>query len=106
MSEGHWPQPWAMAKLMRLFPGAVTIHPTDPDYQGYFRIAQAIANSGVDVGSTDMKCFETASFEEELGKLYIPPALTDFLRYLLRPDFKQRPTAMDALSSKHFHDLG
>jgi hypothetical protein len=34
MAEGHWPQPWAIAKLLRLFPGAIMMYPTDPDHQG------------------------------------------------------------------------
>ncbi|PSN61286.1 kinase-like protein [Corynespora cassiicola Philippines] len=47
MPQGHWPQPWAMAKLLRLFPGSVTMHPTDANYQGYFRIAQLLEEGRV-----------------------------------------------------------
>ncbi|KAF2134667.1 kinase-like protein [Dothidotthia symphoricarpi CBS 119687] len=105
MPDGHWPQPWAMAKLLRIFPGSVTIHATDPNYQGYFRIAKLIEKSGYG-DSTDSKCFETLSFGEELKKLDIPPALANFFRYLLQVDSKQRPTAIDALKSQQFHYLG
>lgn len=104
MPQGHWPQPWAMAKLLRLFPGSITIHPTDPDYQGYFRIAQLIEKSGCDE-STELKCFETLSFEEELHQLSVSPTLAAFFRYLLVVDPMQRPTAIEALRSKQFHSL-
>ncbi|KAF2490353.1 kinase-like protein [Lophium mytilinum] len=105
MPEGHWPHPWAMAKLLRLFPGSVQAHPTDPDYQGYFEIAELIQKSGCG-DNTDPKCFEIGSFEEELGKLDISPPLADFLRYLLVVDYKRRPTASDALKSQQLQRLG
>jgi len=93
-----------MAKLLRLFPGSVTNHPTDSNYQGYFRIAQLIEKSGVDE-STLPKCFETLSFEEELKELNTSPALVDFLRYLLVANPTQRPTADEALRSQQFQSL-
>ncbi|KAF2257465.1 kinase-like protein [Trematosphaeria pertusa] len=105
MPQGHWPHPWAMAKLLRLFPGSVTIHPTDPNYQGYFRIAQLIEKSGYG-DSIGPKCFETLPFEEELRKMDIPPALSDFFRYLFVVDFRRRPTVVDVLSSQQFQRLG
>ena len=104
MPQGHWPQPWAMAKLLRLFPGSVTMHPTDANYQGYFRIAQLLERAGFD-GGPDPSCFQTLSFEEELNKLSISPALAAFLRYLLAVDYMQRPTAAQALRSPQFKDL-
>ncbi|KAF1993739.1 kinase-like protein [Amniculicola lignicola CBS 123094] len=104
MPEGHWPHPWAMAKLLRLFPTSVKMHPSDPNYQGYFRIAQVIEKSGFG-DSKDPKCFETLSFSEELAKLDIPSALEDFLRYLLIVDHEQRPSANEALSSAEFQNL-
>lgn len=78
-----------MAKLLRLFPDSVTSHPTDPNYQGYFRLAKLIEQSGYS-DSTDPKCFETQSFEQELRKLDVSPVLSDFLRYMFVVDFKQR----------------
>ncbi|UPX17215.1 Non-specific serine/threonine protein kinase [Ascochyta rabiei] len=104
MPQGHWPQPWAMAKLMRLFPGSITIHPTDPNYQGYFKIAQLLEKSGLDE-NTGPKCFETLSFEEELNKLNISPALAAFFRYLLVVNPMQRPKAIEALGSQQFQSL-
>ncbi|KAF2254518.1 kinase-like protein [Trematosphaeria pertusa] len=105
MTPGHWPQPWAMAKLLRLFPRSVTVHPTDFDYKDYFKIAQLIERSGYS-DSTEQKCFETLSFEEELGKMDIPPALSDFFRYLLVVNHERRPTAIEALRSPEFQRLG
>lgn len=46
MPPSHWPQPLVMAKLLRLFPGSVTPHPSDLNHQGFYRIAQLIEKSG------------------------------------------------------------
>ncbi|KAF2273259.1 kinase-like protein [Westerdykella ornata] len=105
MPERHWPHPWAMAKLLRLFPDSVTPQPTDRNYQGYFRIARLIEKSGCG-DNTDPKCLETLSFEEELGKWDISPALADFFRYLFVVDYRRRPTAIDVLRSEQFQRLG
>jgi serine/threonine protein kinase len=95
-----------MAKLLRLFPGSLTNHPTIRDYQGFFKIAKLIENSGVSgTQITDPKCFETLSFAEELNKLDISPALAAFFRYLLVVDPMQRPTAIEALESQQFQSL-
>ncbi|RMZ72446.1 serine threonine kinase [Pyrenophora seminiperda CCB06] len=104
MPPHHWTGPWAMAKLLRLFPNSVTPHPTSHQYQAFLDIAEAIEASGR-YGNTDEKCFETMSFEEELGKLSIPPSLAAFLRYLFVVDHTQRPTAAQALRSSEFQHL-
>ncbi|KAI9684974.1 MAG: hypothetical protein M1820_010861 [Bogoriella megaspora] len=105
MAPGHWREPWAMAKLLRLFPRSLTAHPTDLDYKGYFELAQLIERFGHS-DETEQKCFETLSFEEELGKLDVPPALSEVFRYLLVVDHKRRPTAVEALKSREFQRLG
>jgi hypothetical protein len=89
---------------MRLFPGSVTVHPK-PCYQIYFKCATLLEQSGFG-DSTDEKCFETLTFEEELTKLDGPPELLDFLRYMLVVDHKRRPTALDVLKSRQFQFLG
>ena len=104
MPTGHWPQPWAIVKLLRLFPGSVTAHPTNLDYRDYFKIAQLVERSGYG-DSTEQKCFETLSFEEELERMDVPLALSDFFRYLLVVNHQQRPTAIEALRSKEFQRL-
>jgi hypothetical protein len=79
-----------MEKLLRLFPGSITVRLTDPNYQRYFRIAQLIEKSGYD-GSTEPKCFKTLSFHEELNKVNISPALAAFFRYLFVVNPVQNP---------------
>ncbi|KAH8731053.1 hypothetical protein GQ44DRAFT_372053 [Phaeosphaeriaceae sp. PMI808] len=101
MTEGHWPHPWALAKLLQLFPDSVTAHPTDRNYQGYLRIGRLIEKSGYG-DNTDQKCFETLSFGKKLMKIYIPPALSDFLRCMFVVHFGHRPSAIEVLKSQQF----
>jgi hypothetical protein len=97
--------PWAIAKLLRLFPGSVTPHPSIGGWQDIWRTAQMVEQSGCG-DSTDEKCIETLSFEEELTKLDGPPELLELLRYMLVVDYKRRPTALDVLNSQQFQFLG
>jgi hypothetical protein len=105
MPPCHWPQPWAMAKLLRLFPGSLTEHLTNPDVQGYFSIATLIDNSGMRE-NTDEKCFDFFSFEKELGKMDVPVVVKDFLRSMLVVDYMKRPSAREVLDSEEFRRLG
>jgi hypothetical protein len=93
-----------MAKLLRLFPGSITVHPTIFDYQSDMKIAKMIEQAGCG-DSTDEKCIEIQSFEEELGKLDIPLELSAFLRYIFVVDHERRPTALEVLRSQQFRCL-
>ncbi|KAF2811180.1 kinase-like protein [Mytilinidion resinicola] len=104
MPQGHWQEAWAMAKLLRLFPDSVKVHPTDPNYQDYFEIAELLEKSGYG-DSVEPRYIGIGSFEEELKKMDIPLAVSDFLRYLFVVDYTRRPTAVDALKSQQFQRL-
>ena len=104
-SRDEWSQTWAMAELLRLFPDSLTMHPTDSDHQRYLRLAHLIEERSGCAGSTDARCFETLTFEEELHKLNPSPTLADFFRYLLVVDPRERPTAIEALGSKRFQSI-
>jgi hypothetical protein len=94
-----------MAKLLRLFPGSLTMHPADTDAQGYFRIAELMEKLGMR-GNMDAKCFETLTFEEELVKLDVPVVVKDFLRSMLVVDYTKRPSARKVLDSEEYRRLG
>jgi serine/threonine protein kinase len=100
-----WPEEWAMAKLMRIFPDWTVSKLTKDVYQSEYNLAAKILIAR-DVDDPSEPYFDAKSLDEYLAEMEIYPELADFLRYLFVLDPSKRPSAEEALAAEELRRIG
>jgi serine/threonine protein kinase len=99
-----WPEEWAMAKLMRIFPDWSVSKLTKDTYQSEYNLAAKILIAQ-DVDDPSKPYLDAKSLDEYLSEMDIYPELGDFLRYLFVLNPSKRPSAEEALASEELRRI-
>lgn len=104
IKDDHWPEPWCIAKLMRLFPNSLGPPVKNTELEGWFGIAGALAEE-MDPDEPGQMYIRTVPLEKELERMDISSELANLFRYLFVIDHKNRPSAAEALRSRELQLL-
>ncbi|KAF2458299.1 kinase-like domain-containing protein [Lineolata rhizophorae] len=102
--DGIWPEPWCIAKLMRLFPDW---HGSPVDHEVYRDdfLLDRLLTKEVDPDAPETMLIKTRTLDEELQTMNISKELVDWFRSVLVVDPNKRPSAAEALRSPEYKAL-
>lgn len=99
-----WPEPWSMAKLMRLFPDWTGTPAAASVIEKEAKFAKALTTE-LDPENQGQPYVNLGSLDDELRELDVPEEVANMLRYLLVLRQESRPSAVEALASLEYEVL-